>query len=137
MRLNPVLYQNKEIPLIEKELTQKIIYAAIEVHKALGPGLLESAYQVCMAHESKLLKLNFEQQVSLMVNYKGVQLDCGYRLDFVFEKRVVVELKAVEEILPIHEAQLVTYLKLSNIHVGLLLNFNVPVLKEGIYRRVV
>jgi GxxExxY protein len=137
MRLNPVLYQNKEIPLLEKDLTERIIYATIEVHKALGPGLLESAYQLCMAHEATLLKLKFEQQVPLIVNYKGVQLDGGYRLDFIFEKRVVVELKAVEEVLPVHEAQLITYLKLTNIHVGLLLNFNVPVLKEGIYRRVV
>jgi len=88
-----------------------------------------------MAQESKLLKLNFEQQVPLMINYKGIQLDGGYRLDFVFEKRVIVELKAVEEVLPVHEAQLLTYLKLAGIHVGLLLNFNVPVLKNGIYRR--
>src|SRR5687767_2553179 len=137
MRLNPVLHQNKEIPLLEKDVTEKIIYAAIEVHKALGPGLLESVYQTCMVHEAKLLKLNFEQQVPLSVNYKGIQLDGGYRLDFIFEKRVIVELKAIEEVLPIHEAQLMTYLKLTNIHVGLLLNFNVPVLKEGIYRRVV
>ncbi len=135
MRLNPVLNRNKEIPLLEKDLTDKIIHAAIEVHKTLGPGLLESAYQVCMAQESKLLKLNFEQQVPLMINYKGIQLDGGYRLDFVFEKRVIVELKAVEEVLPVHEAQLLTYLKLAGIHVGLLLNFNVPVLKNGIYRR--
>jgi GxxExxY protein len=136
MRLNPVLHQNKEMPLLEKDLTEKIIYAAIEVHKALGPGMLESVYQTCMAHESKLLKLNFEQQVPLMVIYKGIQLDGGYRLDFVFEKRVIVELKSVEEVLSVHEAQLITYLKLTNIHVGLLLNFNVPVLKDGIYRRV-
>ena len=85
----------------------------------------------------KLLKLNFEQQVPLIVNYKGIQLDGGYRLDFIFEKRVIVELKAIEQVLPIHEAQLMTYLKLTNIRVGLLLNFNVPILKQGIYRRVI
>lgn len=137
MKINSVLYSNgKEIPLLEKELTEKIIYAAIQVHKALGPGLLESAYQICMVHESKLLKMDFEQQVPLVVTYKGVQLDGGYRLDLVYEKRVIVELKAVEEVLPVHEAQLLTYLKLTGIRVGLLLNFNVPVLKNGIYRRV-
>jgi len=138
MRTNLVLPgDSKEIPLLEKELTDKIIHAAIEVHRGLGPGLLESAYQTCMVHESRLLKLNFEQQVPLIVNYKGVQLDGGYRLDLVYEKRVIVELKAVEEVLPVHIAQLMTYLKLTGIRVGLLLNFNVPVLKNGIYRRVV
>jgi GxxExxY protein len=137
MKMNSVLYSNgKEIPLLEKELTEKIIHAAIEVHKALGPGLLESAYQTCMVHESKLLKMDFEQQVPLIVTYKGIRLDGGYRLDLVYEKRVIVELKAVEEVLPVHEAQLLTYLKLTGIRVGLLLNFNVPVLKNGIYRRV-
>jgi GxxExxY protein len=137
MRQNLVLSNNGQgAPLFEKELTDKIIYAAIEVHKALGPGLLESAYQICMAHESKLLRLNFEQQVPVMVNYKGVQLDGGYRLDLVYERRVVVEIKAVEQILPVHEAQLISYLKLTGIRVGLLLNFNVPILKNGIYRRV-
>jgi GxxExxY protein len=127
---------SQEIPLLEKELTDKIIHAAIEVHKVLGPGLLESVYQICMARESEPLNLHFEQQVPLMVNYKGFQLEGGYRLDLVYEMRVIVELKAVEEILPVHEAQLITYLKLSGIRVGLLLNFNVPVLKNGIYRRV-
>lgn len=122
--------------LLEKDLTDQIIAGAIEVHKALGPGLLESAYQLCIAHESKLRKLSFEQQVSLKVNYKGLQLDGGYRLDFVYDNRVVVELKMVESVLPVHEAQLLTYLKLTGIRVGLLINFNVPVLKNGIYRRV-
>jgi GxxExxY protein len=122
--------------LLEKDLTDQIIAAAIEVHKALGPGLLESAYQLCMAHESKLRKLSFEQQVTLKVNYKGLDLDGGYRLDFVYDNRVVVELKTVESVLPVHEAQLLTYLKLTGIRVGLLINFNVPVLKNGIYRRV-
>jgi GxxExxY protein len=89
-----------------------------------------------MAHESYLRKLSFEQQVPLKVSYKGLELDGGYRLDFVYDKRVVVELKTVESILPVHEAQLLTYLKLTSIRVGLLINFNVPVLKNGIYRRV-
>ena len=122
--------------LLEKELTDQIIAAAIEVHKALGPGMLESAYQLCVAHESKLRKLSFEQQVVLKVNYKGLEFDGGYRLDFVYDHRVVVELKTVESVLPVHEAQLLTYLKLTGIRVGLLINFNVPVLKNGIYRRV-
>lgn len=122
--------------LLEKDLTDQIIAAAIDVHKSLGPGLLESMYQLCMAHESKLRKLSFEQQVSLKVSYKGLELDGGYRLDFIYDRRVVVELKTVESVLPVHEAQLLTYLKLTGIRVGLLINFNVPVLKNGIYRRV-
>jgi GxxExxY protein len=122
--------------LLEKDLTDQIIAAAIEVHKALGPGLLESAYQLCMAHESTLRKLLFEQQVPLKVTYKGLELDGGYRIDFIYDRRVVVELKTVESVLPVHEAQLLTYLKLTGIRVGLLINFNVPVLKNGIYRRV-
>lgn len=122
--------------LLEKDLTDQIISAAIEVHKALGPGLLESAYQLCMAHESTLRKLPFEQQVPLKVSYKGLKLDGGYRLDFIYDHRVVVELKTVESVLPVHEAQLLTYLKLTGIRVGLLIKFNVPVLKNGIYRRV-
>ena len=122
--------------LLEKGLTDQIIAAAIEVHKALGPGLLESAYQLCMAHECDLRNLSFEQQVPLKVSYKGLKLDGGYRLDFVYDNRVVVELKTVENVLPVHEAQLLTYLKLTGIRAGLLINFNVPILKNGIYRRV-
>jgi GxxExxY protein len=122
--------------LLEKDLTDKIIPAAIEVHKALGPGLLESVYQLCMAHESTLRKLPCDQQVSLKVTYKGLELEGGYRLDFIYDNRVVVELKTVESVLPVHEAQLLTYLKMTGIRVGLLINFNVPVLKSGIYRRV-
>jgi GxxExxY protein len=122
--------------LLEKDLTDQIIAAAIEVHKALGPGLLESAYQLCMVHESNLRKLPFEQQVPLKVNFKGLELDGGYRLDFIYDRRVVVELKTVESVLPVHEAQLLTYLKLTGIRVGLLINFNVSVLRNGIYRRV-
>jgi len=117
-------------------LTERVIGAAIEVHRALGPGLLESAYQECLCHELHLLGLSFEREVPLPVVYKGVRLDCGYRLDLVVEGRVIVELKTVERLLPIHEAQLLTYLRLAQIHTGLLLNFNAPVLRDGIKRMV-
>ena len=118
------------------ELTQKIIGAAIEVHKALGPGLLESAYEECLAHELLIANVSFERQVPLPVSYKSVQLDCGYRLDFLIEHTVVLELKAVESLQPIHEAQLLTYLKLGGWPIGFLINFNVPVLTKGIKRMV-
>jgi len=118
------------------ELTQKIIGAAIEVHKALGPGLLESAYEECLAHELLIANVSFERQVPLPVSYKSVQLDCGYRLDFLIEHTVVLEVKAVESLQPIHEAQLLTYLKLGGWPIGLLINFNVPVLTKGIKRMV-
>ena len=117
-------------------LTEKIIGAAIEVYKALGPGLLESTYEGCLAHELSLAGISFERQVPLPVSYKSLQLDCGYRLDFLIEKMVVLELKAVEGLQPIHEAQLLTYLKLGGWPIGLLINFNVPVLKNGIKRMV-
>ncbi|MEW5956572.1 MAG: GxxExxY protein [Chloroflexota bacterium] len=122
--------------LYEKELTQQIIGAAIEVHQALGPGLLESAYQACLARELTLRGIPYEQEKPLPVEYKGVKLDCGYRLDFLVTGKVIVELKAVDELHPIHEAQLLTYLKLTGCKVGLLINFNVPVLKNGIKRMV-
>lgn len=122
--------------LYEKELTGQIIGAAIEVHRALGPGLLESAYHVCLAHELSLRGIPFERETPLPIQYKGVQLDCGYRLDFVVSGKVVVELKAVDALHPVHEAQLLTYLKLTNCKVGLLINFNVPVLKDGVKRMV-
>ncbi|HMB24476.1 MAG: GxxExxY protein [Chloroflexota bacterium] len=129
--------QNKNVhPLLEMELTDKIIGAAIEVHRIFGPGLLESAYQVCVERESKLRNIPFEHLVKLPLNYKGVDLDAGYVIDLIYDKRVIVELKAVEHVIPVHEAQLLTYLRLTGIHVGLLINFNVPVLKDGIYRRV-
>ena len=137
MQRNFPFPQTKNVqPLLEKELTDKSIGAAIEVHKILGPGLLESAYQVCMEHESALRNIPFERLVDLPLNYKGVALDAGYQIDLVYDKRVVVELKAVEHIIPVHEAQLLTYMRLTGIRVGLLINFNVPVLKDGIYRRV-
>jgi GxxExxY protein len=122
--------------LYEEALTERIIGAAIEVHRALGPGLLESTYQACLAREFLLCGLPFEQERPLPVEYKGVHLDCGYRLDFVVAGKVIVELKAVDGLHPVHEAQLLTYLKLAGCRVGLLINFNVPLLKDGIRRRV-
>lgn len=116
------------------EITEAIIGAAIEVHRELGPGLLESAYEECLAYELSLRGLTARRQVELPVIYKRVELDCGYRIDLIVEEAVVVELKAVEKLLPIHEAQILTYLKLSGMSVGLLLNFNVPVLRDGIKR---
>jgi GxxExxY protein len=118
------------------ELTDRIIGAAIEVHKALGPGLLESAYESCLGHELSLLNICFERQVPLPIRYKSLPLDCGYRLDFLVEDAVVLELKAVEKLEPIHQAQMLTYLKLGGWRVGLLINFNVPLLKKGIKRLV-
>ena len=137
MQRNFPLPQNRNvIPLLEKDLTDKIIGAAIEVHKILGPGLLESAYQVCREHESTLRSIPFQRLVDLPLNYKGINLDAGYVIDLVYDKRVIVELKAVEKVIPVYEAQWLTYMRLTRIHVGLLINFNVPVLKDGIYRRV-
>ena len=118
------------------DLTGGVIGAAIEVHKALGPGLLESTYEECLCIELRLRNLPYERQKEIPITYKGVNLDCAYRLDIVISNQLIVELKACEEIQPIHEAQLLTYLKLSGIKVGLLINFNVPVLKEGIKRLV-
>ncbi|HEX9653962.1 MAG TPA: GxxExxY protein [bacterium] len=118
------------------ELSNGIIGAAIEVHRALGPGLLESAYEECLCHELNLRRLSFERQKPLPITYKGVKLDCGYRVDLLIESLVLVELKTVNRIEPVHEAQLLTYLKLTNLWLGLLINFNVPVLKDGI-RRIV
>ena len=117
-------------------LTESVIGLAIEVHRALGPGLLESAYQECLCYELKTNGIAFARQVALPVVYKAVKLDCGYRMDLVVDDRLVVELKTVEKILPIHEAQLLTYLRLSRIRTGLLLNFNTSVLKDGIKRMV-
>ncbi len=117
-------------------LTESVIGLAIEVHRALGPGLLESAYQECLCYELKTNGIAFARQVALPVVYKAVKLDCGYRMDLVVDDRLVVELKTAEKILPIHEAQLLTYLRLSGIRTGLLLNFNTSVLKDGIKRMV-
>ena len=119
------------------DLTGKIIGAAIDVHKALGPGLLESTYEECFCHEFDLRQIKYKRQQSLPVEYKGVKLDCGYRIDMLVEHRVIIEIKAVDSLQPIHEAQLLTYLKLTGVKVGLLINFNVKVLKEGIRRFVI
>jgi GxxExxY protein len=116
------------------DLTREVIGAAIEVHKALGPGLLESAYEECLCHELKLRGIQFERQVELPIEYKGTKLNCGYRMDIVANDQLIIELKSCEALHPIYEAQLLTYLKLTRRKVGLLINFNVPVLKEGIKR---
>ena len=117
-------------------LTGSIIGAAIEVHKELGPGLLESAYEACLAYELGERGLSVERQKPLPVVYKQVKLDCGYRIDLLVNGEVVLELKAVDKLLPIHEAQLLSYLKLSGCKVGLLINFHVEMLKDGIRRKV-
>jgi GxxExxY protein len=123
--------------LLHEKLTEQVIGAAIEVHRELGPGLLESAYEQCLCHEPHLRNLEFERQVPLPVQYKGVSLDCGYRIDLVVDDALILELKCIEHILPVHEAQLLTYLKLTQKHVGLILNFNVAVLtRGGIIRKV-
>jgi GxxExxY protein len=118
------------------DLSGKVIGLCMEIHRELGPGLLESTYEECLAFELAQAGLGFARQRALPVRYKEVQLDCGYRLDFVVEGVLIVELKAVTELLPIHEAQLLTYLKLDQKALGLLINFNVPVLKQGIKRVV-
>ena len=115
-------------------LTGKIIGAAIEVHKALGPGLLESAYEACLIYELRLRRLKVERQKPLPIFYKDVLLDCGYRLDIVVEEEVIVEVKSVSSIAPIHEAQLLSYLKMSDYKTGLLINFNIQLLKDGVRR---
>ena len=118
------------------ELSNRVIGCAIEVHRALGPGLLESAYERCLAQEFSLAGIPFKTQWPLPVEYKGLNLDCGYRADFLVDEALIVELKSVDKILGIHEAQMLTYMKLARVRVGLLINFNVPVLKKGIRRFV-
>ena len=117
-------------------ITDIIIRAAIAVHRELGPGLLESAYEACLVYELMQHGLSVERQKSVPVTYRGVKIDCGYRIDLLVEDKVVVELKAVERLEPIHEAQLLSYLKLSGYQIGLLINFNVRMLKQGIKRLV-
>jgi GxxExxY protein len=117
-------------------LTERIIGFAIEVHRQLGPGLLESAYEECLCYELRQGGLVFRRQVPLPVVHKAIRLDCGYPMDIVVEEKAVLELKTVERLIPVHDAQLLTYLKLSGLRVGLLLNFNSPVLKDGIRRLV-
>jgi GxxExxY protein len=118
------------------DLSNAIIGAAIEVHKTLGSGLLESAYEECLCRELDLRKLYYERQKELPISYKGFNLDVGYRLDLLVDDQIILELKSCENLLPIHEAQLLTYLRLSGLNLGLLINFNVPLLKDGI-RRIV
>ena len=115
-------------------LTEKVIGLAIEVHRQLGPGLLESAYEECLCLELQEAGLAFRRQVPLSITYKSIRLDCGYRLDLLIEDQLILELKSVEGLLPIHEAQVLTYMRLSGVRTGLLLNFNSAVLKNGIRR---
>ena len=123
--------------MTDNDITHAIIGAAMEVHKRLGTGLLESAYEECLLHELRIRKMSVERQKGLPVIYKEVKLDCGYRLDLLVEGRVVVELKSVENLAPIHEAIILTYLRLSGQKTGLVINFNVTVLKDGVRRFIV
>ena len=118
------------------ELSKRVIGCAIEIHRNLGPGLLESTYEQCLAHELRCAGIPFMLQHPLPVNYKGVKLDCGYRVDLLVDNKIIVELKSVEKLLPIHQAQLLTYMKLAEIKIGLLMNFNVRFMKNGIKRMV-
>jgi GxxExxY protein len=118
------------------ELTYETIGAAIEVHRLLGPGLLESSYRECLCRELSLRGIRFRREFGIPLQYKGIQLECGYRADLVIKELVVVELKAVDQLTPVHDAQLLTYLRIGGWRVGLLINFNVLVLKDGIHRRV-
>jgi GxxExxY protein len=122
--------------VIFDELSNKVIGCAIEVHRELGPGLLESAYQQCLAAELARSNIPFQLQVDLPVMYKGTKLDCGYRIDLLVDHHLIVELKCVEQLQKIHEAQVLTYMRLARIEIGLLINFNVSVLKNGIKRLV-
>ncbi len=119
-----------------QELTRDIIGAAIKVHRTLGPGLLESAYEACLAYEFYKIDIPFQKQLSLPVRYEDQILNCGYRIDFLVQDTVIIELKSVERLLPIHDAQLLTYMRLSQKQIGLLINFNVRVLTKGIKRMV-
>ncbi len=124
--------------LLRAELTESLLAAAFEVHTALGPGLLENAYESCLAHELSLRGIPFRRQVPIPLEYKGAKVDCAFKADLVVDEAVILELKSVERLHPIHEAQLLTYLRLTKIRVGLVINFNTRLLKEaGILRRVV
>lgn len=123
--------------MTDNDITHQIIGAAIEVHKRLGPGLLESAYEECLTHELHLRRLQVARQVPVPIVYRETKLECGYRIDLLVQSRVVVELKSVEALAPIHEAIILTYLRLSGRRLGLLINFNVNVLKDGVRRFIV
>jgi GxxExxY protein len=127
---------SQEVKARANELSSRIIGAAIEVHRHLGPGLLESAYEACLRKELELHAIYHRSQVPLPVIYKGLELDCAYRMDVLVEDLVIVELKAVDKLEPVHDAQLLTYLRLNNLWLGLLINFNVTILKNGIKRLV-
>jgi GxxExxY protein len=118
------------------ELTRVVIAACIEVHRHLGPGLLESAYERCVCHELTLRGIRFERQRSIPLTYKGLQLDCGYRADVIIEESLLLEIKAVDHLLPVHQAQVITHLKLTGLTTGLLVNFHVSVLKDGVRRLI-
>ena len=118
------------------DLSNKVLGCAIEVHRELGPGLLESTYEQCLAYELSRAKIPFKVQVQLPVEYKEIRLDCGYRIDLLADDRLVVELKSVDQLMPIHEAQILTYMKLAGVKVGLLINFNVTMLTKGVRRFV-
>ena len=120
--------------MLINQITQKIIGCAIEVHKILGPGLLESVYEECLAFELSSQRLLVERQVPMPVVYKNLELECGYRIDILVEDSVIIELKSIEKLIPVHEAQILTYMKLTSKEVGLLINFNVSLLKDGIVR---
>lgn len=122
--------------IIERELSDIIFHSALKVHKALGPGLLESAYQICLLYELKKNGVNAASEVPLPIIYEEVKLDCGYRMDIVVNKKVIIEAKSVEMMLPIHQAQIITYMKLYDASLGILINFNVELLKDG-YKRFV
>jgi GxxExxY protein len=118
----------------DNELSERVIGLAIEVHRHLGPGLLESAYEECLCYELRMAGLPFERQRQLPVRYKEIRLDVAYRIDLIIDRRLIIEIKTVDRLLPVHEAQLITYLRLSGIRVGLLMNFNCAVLKDGLQR---
>ena len=120
----------------DKELSDAIIGAAIEIHRSLGPGLLEAVYEECLARELTLRMIPFERQKPIPLVYKDLKLECGYRLDFLVRNRIIVEIKSIEAIAPVHESVMLTYLRLSQSPLGLLINFNVPILKDGIRRFV-
>lgn len=122
--------------MIFDELSKRVIGCALEVHKNLGPGLLEPTYEQCLAHELKCAGIPFMLQHPLPVNYNGIKLDCGYRVDLFVDNKIIVELKSVDKVLPIHQAQLLTYMKLAGVKIGLLMNFNVRFMREGIKRLV-
>ena len=129
-------HRDTEKSYFDSGLTETIIGCAIEVHRALGPGLLESVYEECLSYELQQKNLSFERQKILPIVYKKVELEAGYRLDMVVEGKVIIELKCVEKLMPVHEAQIMTYLRLTRIKTGLLINFLTPVLKDGIKRIV-